>query len=56
MQEAPGAQVGGETSHSTFHHVHHSELSLGNESSLAESEQPSPPVTLPAEPHLFVTE
>jgi len=33
-----------------------SELSLGNESSLAESDQPSPPVTLAAEPHSFVTE
>lgn len=34
--------MGGETSHSTFHHVRCSELSLGNESSLAGSDQPSP--------------
>lgn len=45
----------GETSQSTFHHVHHSELSLGNESSLAESDQLSAPVALPAEPHTLVT-
>lgn len=56
MQEALGAQVGGETCPSAFHNMASRSPAWEAKVPRLNLTGPFPPVTLPAEPHTFVIE